>query len=96
MISKLVEAQKWAMRLRGCISQVESFLNCNDKHIEKVCMHEVRDLLSFDPSPCLVPGHAKLKVDDPYSLDELFLSLKLKIFYCSLIICRHMLKMQKH
>ncbi|XP_039134068.1 uncharacterized protein LOC120271455 isoform X1 [Dioscorea cayenensis subsp. rotundata] len=75
VINKLVEVQKWAMRLRGCISQVESFLNCNDKHIEKVCMHEVLDLLSFDPSPCLVPGHDKLKA---YAEDGKILVLEIE------------------
>ncbi|KAJ0966679.1 hypothetical protein J5N97_023596 [Dioscorea zingiberensis] len=61
MINKLVEAQKWATKLRDCISQVENCLNFHDKDTKKVPLHEVMDLLSFDPSPCLVPGHAKLK-----------------------------------
>lgn len=62
MAKNLVEARKWAQRVRKCVSKGEKWSLHHRDGLEKVHLEYVNELLSIDPMPCNEPGHAKLKV----------------------------------
>lgn len=61
MVNKLIEAQKWAMKVNSCLSKIDDYLPCQKKSSEKVTLSEIEELLSFYPLPCHEPSLTKLK-----------------------------------
>lgn len=62
MVRNLLEAQRWAEGIRNCLSKIENWSNHHGCNVEKVRLGYLRELLGFDPVPCSVLGHLKLKV----------------------------------
>ncbi|PON84593.1 Autoimmune regulator [Trema orientale] len=61
MAKNLVEARKWAERVRKCVSKGEKWSRRQRDGLEKVHLEYVDELLSANPMPCNEPGHTKLK-----------------------------------
>lgn len=63
MTKSLIEAKKWALDVKSCLCEIETWLHHRENNIEKVTLGYVENLLSFNPLPCNEPGHLKLKVN---------------------------------
>ncbi|KAL5718496.1 hypothetical protein ACHQM5_011393 [Ranunculus cassubicifolius] len=61
MEKNLVEAKKWALDVRTCLSKVETWLHHRNSDTEKVAFRDVQNLLSVNDLPCNEPGHLQLK-----------------------------------
>ncbi|KAF6162208.1 hypothetical protein GIB67_008337 [Kingdonia uniflora] len=62
MAKNLIEAKKWALNVRSCLSKIETWLLSCDNNTEKVNLGDLESLLNVEPLPCNEPGHVKLKV----------------------------------
>ncbi|KAK4260587.1 hypothetical protein QN277_003682 [Acacia crassicarpa] len=61
MVKNLIEAQKWAEGIRGCLRKIEAWLCDQDSSMEKVHLEFVDELLKFNSAPCNEPAYHKLK-----------------------------------
>ena len=62
MVKNLIEAQKWAEGIRGCVTKIELWLCHRDSNVKKVNLEFIDELLKFTPAPCNEPLYHKLKV----------------------------------
>ncbi|KAG4936622.1 hypothetical protein JHK85_051541 [Glycine max] len=61
MVKNLIEAQKWAEGIRGCVTKIELWLCHRDSNDKKVNLEFIDELLKFTPAPCNEPLYHKLK-----------------------------------
>ncbi|KHN13985.1 hypothetical protein glysoja_025002 [Glycine soja] len=59
MVKNLIEAQKWAEGIRGCVTKIELWLCHRDSN--EVHLEFIDELLKFTPAPCNEPLYHKLK-----------------------------------
>nr|QEG03033.1 lysine-specific demethylase 5A isoform X1 [Cymbidium ensifolium] len=59
--SKLIDAQKWVLRVKDCLFRVEGWSLSRNNNVEKISLDLIEEVLSIDPIPCYEPGLLKLK-----------------------------------
>lgn len=62
MVKNLIEAQKWAEGIRGCVTKIELWLCHRDSNVKKVNLEFIDELLKFTPARRNEPLYHKLKV----------------------------------